>query len=183
MNKKILYFFFCSLIYLFYLASAYAQDKSGKPSNAYFYIKSVQSESLNAGYWDQPGVPVKFERGARLGLYAKDNNIDQQFRFIKAGGGLYYIESKNGGLVDVESNKSANGTRLQVWSGHGGSNQLFRIKHLGGGRWKIYTAGGRVISTPRDFSNGTVIHIWEDHDGPWTEWFFEDAKTGKIFIP
>lgn len=151
------------------------------PVNRFYYVKSVQAGTQNLGYWDQPGFPKRFKKGANLALFAKDNKIDQQFRFRSAGNGFYYIESRNKGIVDVSGNKKANGTNVQIWSGHGGSNQLYRFKHLGDGRWKIYAHNGGVICTPRKFSNRTNVHLWDDHNGPWMEWYFEDALTKKNY--
>ncbi len=153
------------------------------PLNRFFFIKSAQSGTQNAGYWDQQGTPVKFRDGENLALNVKDSKPDQQFRFINAGAGFCYIETKIGGLVDVSGNRRDNGTSVQIWKGHGGSNQLFRFKHVGEGRWKIYAGNGTVVSAPQDYSNGSFVHVWEDREGPWMEWYFEDAATGKVYKP
>ncbi|HPJ36700.1 MAG TPA: RICIN domain-containing protein [Spirochaetota bacterium] len=181
---KVTSFIAAALILAFISHSVYAGGGTDiLPANRYFYIKSVQAGSQNLGYWDQSGSPEKFKKGDNLALYAKDEGADQQFMFINAGSGYYYIKAKNGGIVDVAGNSKKNGTNVHIWSGHGGPNQLFRFKHLGGGKWKIYAKNGTVLCTPENYRNGANVHIREDQNNPWMEWYLEDAITGKKYAP
>lgn len=183
MGKKVINILLCSLAVLFILTMGNTQGKFDNPPAGYFYIKSVQTGFENTGYWDQPGVPDNFDSGVTLSLNNKDGGSDQQYRFMKAGEGYFYIQSKNGGLADVSGNRKENGTSVMIWRGHGGSNQLFRFKHLGEGRWKIYAKNGTVVCAERGSIENSKIHIWEDLDGTWMEWFFEDVKTGVKYLP
>lgn len=183
MNKKMINLLSCSLAVFFIFMSGYAAEKFDKPPTGYFYIKSAEAGSENTGYWDQPGVPDNFDNGVVISLNVREGTEDQQYRFINAGDGYYYIQSKNSGVADVSGNRKINGTSVMMWRGHGGSNQLFRFKHLGGGRWKIYAKNGTVVSVKKDSGTGSNIQIWEDQDGAWMEWYFEDAKTGKKYKP
>ncbi|HPJ34493.1 MAG TPA: RICIN domain-containing protein [Spirochaetota bacterium] len=152
------------------------------PANSYFFIKSVQSGNYNRGYWDQPGQPKRYKSGGNIAAWAKDGAVDQQFRFVNAGGGWYYIVSRNGGYADVKGGKNGNGVSIQVWTSNRTASQKFRFKHLGNGRWKIYTAWNRIICLKgRNDSNGTNIHTWADHNGSTVEWYFEDYRTGKRY--
>lgn len=102
------------------------------------------------------------------------------------GGGFYNIVSQNGGYVDVAGSKNADGTNILVWTRNSAntSNQKFRFRHTGDGKWKIYTAWGRVICLAgRSHNNGSNIHTWTDHNGAWMEWYFESASDGRIFMP
>ncbi len=172
---------FLSVFFIFSGLAVKAADNTQPPEGKYFYIKSVQAGSQNLGFWDQPGKPSRFKKGANLALYAKDGYADQQFKFMDAGAGMYYIVSKNGGYVDIAGGKSSNGTNVLIWEGHKKSNQKFRLKHTGDGKWKILTYTNRAVCTPRKYSNGTNVHIWEDHNGSWTEWYLVDASTGANF--
>ena len=172
-----------SLAVSFFMIQGYASEKFSKPPAGYFYIKSVQTESEKTGYWDQPGIPDNFDNGVPLSLNVKENTPDQQYKFMNAGDGYFYIQSKNGGLADVSGNRKENGTSVMMWKGHGGSNQLFRLKYLGKGRWKIYAKNGTTVSVSRDAGTGSNIQIWEDQEGSWMEWYFEDAVSGKIYMP
>jgi len=182
--KKVLIVYISVLILQCIYAGATAGNQFHKPPvGRYFYIKSALAESQNFGYWDQPGNNKKFEKGVNLILNSKENETDQLFRFISAGGGFYYIESKNGGLADVAGGKNNNGNIVQIWSGHGGSNQLFRFKYSIEGRWKIYTNSGMVLCAERVYRSGSNVQIWEDGEEKWMEWYLEDEVSGRVYIP
>ncbi len=165
----------------------YVHNTSGAPAGSesqipsgYVYIKSVQSgKSGINGFWDQPGRSSGYKEGANLAIYRKDSGSDQQFRFVSAGGGKYYIVSRNGGYVDLDHNKNADGANIHIWSPNRTDAQKFRVLHMGGGRWKIYTSRGRAVCTPRSYTNGSNIHTWSDHSGSWMEWYFIDSEANR----
>ena len=168
------------------LIQAPAQVKYDTPPDGFFYIKSVQARLQNAGYWDQPGTNASFKRGANIMAWAKDNGQDQRFRFVYAGGGFYNIISQNGGYVDVAGSKNADGVNILTWTRKtsNNSNQKFRFRYTGDGKWKIYTAWGRIICLAgKKHNNGSNIHTWADHNGASTEWYFESASDGRIYMP
>ncbi len=155
-------------------------SSEGKVPAGYVFIKSVQAGiSGEQGFWDQPGYPSKYKQGDNLAIYNRDFGVDQQFRFVPAGGGMYYIVSKNGGYVDVSGGKNGDGVNMHIWSPNNSVSQKFRLQFLGNGRWKIYTSWGRVLCTPRSFANGANVHTWSDHEGPWMEWFFIESQTNN----
>lgn len=162
-----------------------AQVNSGNSDGAvpsgYVYVKSVQSGLTGEqGFWDQPGKPSNFKAGENLGIWSRDYGIDQQFKFVPAGGGLYYIVSQNGGYVDVSGGNNGDGVNMHIWSPNNTASQKFRLQNLGNGRWKIFTSWGRVLCTPRNFSNGSNVHTWGDHQGEWMEWYFIPAASDGV---
>jgi len=175
------------LLFIFFTTGVFAlsaQAYEKPPLNSYFYIKSVKSGYQNRGYWDQPGKPSRFRRGANLSVYSRDGGADQQFRFVNAGNGSYFIVSRNGGYVDVDNNGYRNGTNIHIWTRNSSAAQKFRFQHLGNGRWKIYTSRGRVVCLKgMQDSNGTNIHIWSNHNASSVEWTFFDYRTSHKFIP
>ncbi len=145
------------------------------------YIKSVQAGYYgDQGFWDQPGHPSKYKQGDNLALYSRDFDVDQQFKFVSAGNGMYYIVSQNGGYVDVSGGNNGDGVNMHIWSPNNSASQKFRLQFLGNGKWKIFTSWGRVISTPRSYANGANVHTWGDHDGPWMEWYFIDSNGDSV---
>ncbi len=180
-EKILLLMFFLSLLLLAEGESS-AAGFDTPPLNSFFFIKSVQSGNYNRGYWDQPGHNSRYKRGDNIAAWSKDGVVDQMFRFVNAGGEWYYIVSANGGYADVKGGKNGDGVSIQVWTPNSTTSQKFRFKHLGNGRWKIYTAWNRAICLAnRNDSNGSNIHTWGDHEGPWMEWYFEDSRTGKRY--
>ena len=158
-------------------------NPEGTIPSGYVYIKSVQAGlSGEQGFWDQPGYLEKYKQGESISLYSIDYGTDQQFSFKSAGGGLYNIVSGNGGYVDVQGGDNGDGVKMQIWSPNNSPSQKFRLQHTGNGRWKIYTSWGRVVCTPRSFTNGSNVHTWGDHQGEWMEWFFIPAGTGNVEV-
>ena len=161
-------------------ARAASGNVEGRVPSGYVYIKSVQSgKSGERGFWDQPGCKSRFKAGDNLAMWSRDYGIDQQFRFSYAGGGMYYIVSRNGGYVDLDHQKNLDGANIHIWSSNRSNAQKFRLQHMGSGRWKIYTAFGRALCTPRNYKNGSNVHTWSDHQGSWMEWYFIDAGSGN----
>lgn len=183
--KRALTFLVFALTGLLVTATVTAQETIQPPSG-WFFIKSVQAGGSDAGYWDQPGTPKRYEKGANLMVYAIDTsfNNDQQFRFVSAGGGWYFIQARNGGYVDVAKGENRNGTNICIWEGTKRNNQKFRFQHLGNGRIKIYAAtGGIACLKGQSHEHRSNIHIWRDHAGAFTEWYFIDASTRKTWRP
>lgn len=165
------------------LTAAYAQETGDSPAlNKVFYVKSVQAGKNLFGFWDQTGYPKKFKKGDILELYEHENQTDHQYVVEKTSDGWYNIRSNNGGYIDVAAGGNVNGTKICIWEKNGSDNQKFRFKYLGDGRWKIYAKNGKVICTPRKYDNGTQVHIWDDHDGAWMEWYFI-GEDGKGYVP
>lgn len=164
--------------YLHNTAQVNSGGGEGQVPSGYVYIKSVQSGiSGEEGYWDQPGNPKKYKQGDNLGIWSRDYGADQQFRFVPAGGGMYYIVSQNGGYVDVSGGNNGDGVNMHIWSPNNTISQKFRVQYLGNGKWKVFTGWGRVLCTPRSYKNGSNVHTWNDHQGEWTEWYFISART------
>ncbi|PKL19297.1 MAG: hypothetical protein CVV49_01560 [Spirochaetae bacterium HGW-Spirochaetae-5] len=184
MNFQKLRFLFFSVVFILSINAAIAQMKFDKAPDGYFRIKSVQAgESSLKGEWDQPGRNNQFKQGDNLGLWSRESTNDQFYRFIPAGDGWYNIVSANKGYVDVAGGKNGDGVNVQMWSPNGTVSQKFRFVHLGEGRWKIFTYWGRVLCTPRNFEDGSNVHTWADHNGPWMEWYIINPQNRKYIPP
>lgn len=154
------------------------------PLGGNWFIKSVQAGDQNLGYWDQPGLITKpeFKSGSKITVYAKDNGMDQMYYFKPAPEkGWYYIKSLNGdGCVDLPNGKNENGIQLIIYKSNNQNNQKFRFKHLGNGRWKIYASTGKAVCLAnRSHANDMAVITWDDHDGPWMEWYIVDRNDNK----
>ncbi len=153
------------------------------------YIQSAQEYGKGLkGCWDVPGRNYP-EKGKSLKVWElQEDDADRKFDVISSGSDFtsYSISIAGNGnlLADVTNNGKANGTDLIVWERNNGPAQNYKFKHLGDGRFKIYSDNGKVLClNGRISENGTNVHIWQDHDGPWTEWYLVDYNTNKPFIP
>jgi len=173
---------------LFLSAPLFSAERNVSSSN-YYYIQSAQEYGRsNRGYWDLPGSNPSYKKGARLNVWSLDYGADRKFKFSYAGSGYYTISAQNGSYnnsaLDVKGGKNKNGRQLIVWSKHKNWNQLFKLRHVGNGRYKIYNKKGKVVCLDgRRSSNGTKVHIWDDHNGPWMEWVLINARTKQIVNP
>lgn len=181
------------MLSLFLIFGAKAQENPEIiESRKGFWIQSAMNyQKDNGGYWDIPGKPEKIEKGANIQVWNIDEGKDRKF-FLKTTDefGVYQIipGDKNGStMLDVaggEENFKKNGANIATWRMNGRDWQKFKFKHLGNGEFKIYTLSDMVVClADRKNSNGTNVHIWEDHEGDWMTWYLIDPETKKAWIP
>jgi hypothetical protein len=175
---------------LFVSSLSYGQPSSNveMPTEKLFYIQSAINYGANTGgYWDIPGQPDPVKDGSNIQVWTLDGGWDRKYMLLNSSeAGFYeirigkFVDSR----VDVDNGKTANGTNIKTWSRNGNPAQRFSFVHLGNGRFKIYDRNGKAICLAgRSSKNGSNVHIWNDHDGSWMEWYLVDPKTGKAFIP
>lgn len=141
----------------------------------------------DGGYWDLPGDKNNIKKGQNLQLWKLNEGIDRQFSFKKSGQDGFYeivVGDVSNARVNVDGGKKANGSNVEIWEADGKPKQLFRLKHMGNGRFKIFDANDNVICNEgRKNENGTNVQMWDDHDGAWTEWYLIDATSKVAFVP
>jgi len=161
------------------------------PSNKSFWIQSAKEYGRSSkGVWDIPGHPRKFKLGQKIQVWkikTKNNrDRDRRFYFKHISGDWYRIESALSGrhALAVSGGRFNNGSRIELWSRNSHIGQKFRMKYLGRGKWKIYTSRNYVVCLDnRTSKNGTKVHLWKDHNGPWMEWLLVNPRTKKHFTP
>ncbi len=175
-----------AIICLFCSDFALGQAPTTLPDGEVFYIQSAYSHGRhNKGYWDIGGVN-DVAKGKPLKIWDLDGGRDREFKVIKSSqNGYYELQIGNwNSRVDIKGGKNDNGTPLHVWEPHGGANQRFLFHHLGNGRFKIYTASGKVICLKnKNDDNGNPLHIWNDHNSMNVEWYLIRKSDKKTFVP
>lgn len=159
-------------------------------------IQSAQEHGKsNKGFWDVPGKPsgMSSNQVHNIQVWEHDGAPDRQYNFINIYGDYYDIavgHAVKTHHVKMEETITKNGANIQIErrTGDGSEDiynrQMFTFKYTDGGRWKIYSDDGRAICLDeRSSDNGRNVHLWEDHERPWMEWFFIDAKTKKGIYP
>jgi hypothetical protein len=181
--------FALSVLMALCLLNAKAQTSVPIPVGKTFYIQSAMNYGKNnGGYWDVPGYPKEIEKGSNIQVYDFDEGHDRTFTLhFRDADGDYEIKIGNtvNSRIDIQGGGKENGTSVKTWTRNQGNNQKFLFKHLGNGRFKIFdrNSGKAICLAGRKNANGTNVHIWDDHDGPWMEWYLIDTKTKKAFIP
>ncbi|MGM0376887.1 MAG: hypothetical protein ACQEQ0_08925 [Bacteroidota bacterium] len=166
------------------------------PTNRWMFIQSAQEYGeSDKGYWDVPGYPEGIGAGdvQNIQVYQKEVEPDRQFNFMNRGGNRYDIavgHAANSHLVKWEPSLKKNGVNVRIEGKTGdGSDEIynrqqFTLKYVGAGRWKIYSDDGRIMCLAgKSSENSSNVHLWEDHEGLFTEWHFIDAKTGEVIYP
>lgn len=156
-----------------------------------FYIQSAMNYGKNnGGYWDMPGKPTAGKAGLDLRCWDLDEGMDRKFKFVASTRfpGYYEIHSLFSGFVIENDGGNAdmkkNGNTIALGRRAGDESQVFRFKHLGNGRVRIYNYSENVIHLMgRKNANGTDIAVWGDHDGDWMDWYLIDANNNTAFVP
>ncbi|TAJ09212.1 hypothetical protein DMA11_20430 [Marinilabiliaceae bacterium JC017] len=159
-----------------------------------FWIQSAMNYGQNnGGCWDVPGHPQAAEKGQKIKCWDIDDGADRRFKIVPSEkykgyyeiqtalpGDKTYVLDNKGGRVNMQKN----GNDLQLWERHGGTCQLFRFEHAGGGKFRIFNYDGSVVCLDgRSNKNGTQIQIWDDHAGNFTEWYLVDPTAHTAFVP
>nr|MDA3860369.1 RICIN domain-containing protein [Melioribacteraceae bacterium] len=176
---------FILVVSLLLSSNLFAQnDNNLIPKEETFFIQSAVSFGRNnSGFWDLPGEK-DFAIGDQISVWAhKPEKKDPRHRFGLTNGAdrKYKIySSKNSeyvrirlaeikGFVDVVGSK--NGTNIQMYGENNKSSQNFRFKYMNNGKFKIYNENGKILKLEKKTSaNGTKIVLWNDWNGPHTEW-------------
>lgn len=156
-----------------------------------FWIQSAMNYGQNGGgCWDVPGGPQSFQNGQDIKCWDIDGGADRKFKMVPSlkYPGYYEIQTimpgSRQGVIDIAGGNTGNGTNIQLWEQNGTAAQVFKFKHLGNGKFKIYSATGMVVHlSGRKNANGTNVAIWEDHDGAWMEWYLVDPVTRQALVP
>ncbi len=107
--------------------------------------------------------------GGQIVQWTHDSDPDQQWTLLDAGGGYYYVEDVNSGLVLDDTNGStSNGTQMQQWAlSPGDANQEWQIGYAGGGFYTFTNRhSGLVLDlTGGGLGDGTAIQQWAASSG------------------
>lgn len=182
---------FITILTLFAITLSYVNAQTNytvMPTNKKFVIQSALNyERDGHGCWDLPGSPTLIEKGMNLQVGFFEGRTDSYFTLVRSPEAGYYeisIGDSRNSRIDVAKGSTKNGTNIGTWEKNNSSNQRFLFKHLGDGRFKIYTRKGQVVCLAgQKNSDGTNVHIWEDHNVIATEWYLVDMQTRRAFVP
>lgn len=136
----------------------------------------------NKGCWEKPGGGTMAAKGDNIRVWELDNAPTKRFTLVRSNErGWYeiYIANIPTSRIDVSGNKN-----IGIWERNGGDHQKFLFKHLGNGRYKIYTKNGKIVNLENQGAgNGVNVQVWHDHDGLHNEWYLLDAYTRRPILP
>ena len=163
---------------------------SGGQNACYMEVKDYGGPMLTANCpvttsWTQvtiSNIPVTNGQ-ATIGFYTSHSNtsqwadIDQVEFFLNStgvtSGKIYRLMNPHSEKVlEVDAWGTANGSNVQIWTDHGGANQLWQIIDTGGGTVKLINVhSGKALDVDgMGTANGTNVQIWEDLNNAVQRW-------------
>lgn len=184
MNKQ-----FTVVLFLFFFVNGNSQTINDLiPRDESFYIQSAINYSYDQrGYWDIPGNSAILRERSPLivsEFSSPENDRKYAVRRSSVPGFVKIHIDGIAGFLDFIGRSDSNGVRLIFNKPNEKGNQDFTFRYSGHGRFKIYNRNGKVISLEnRSSDSGRTVILWDDNDGPWTEWVLISAVTNKPLLP
>lgn len=95
--------------------------------------------------------------GAAVQQWTRNNQTNQQFQFVDAGGGFYKLRARHSGsVIDISGASTADGADVVQWPDNGGTNQQFRV---------VDTDSGYVKLVNRNSGKALDVWGWSTADG------------------
>ncbi|MFD3355901.1 non-reducing end alpha-L-arabinofuranosidase family hydrolase [Streptomyces fradiae] len=117
--------------------------------------------------------------GARITQWTRNDQNQQQWRFVDSGGGYYRVESRHSGKVlDVHNFSTANGGAVVQWADLNGTNQQWRIADSPDGHVRLIARhSGKALEVQGgSTADGANIVQYDDWGGANQQWRL--AKVG-----
>ncbi len=108
--------------------------------------------------------------GANVDLWNNGKSTNQQFTFVTAGDGYWYIKNvKSGKALDIVKGNDKTRTNIQQFAANLSNNQKFKIVDAGSGWMYIVTKNGNYLSSETVHGdNGSNVFLWsKGHVAKW----------------
>ena len=135
------------------------------------------------------GLALAAPAGARVGSQviqaALSDNGGQQWEVRAAGSGYYTITNVATGLrLDNAGNSTTAGTRIVLWTAHGGDNQLWSFRSVYGGGTEIVNKRSGLVLDVSGGSRaaGAPVIQWSSHQGANQQWSFNPVLAGTFAL-
>lgn len=153
------------------------------PEDEHYYIQSSISYSrTNSRFWSF-SKKEQFKDGVQMHNWNKGGNIEIKLNKIGSCNGWYYVKMNGSESYldyDIQNTNQAE-SKIKFCKQKKIRKQAFLFKHLGNGRYKIYTLNGKVVSLKdKSSKNGSFLLVNEDKSGFFNEWFLLDKNRKPI---
>ncbi|OKI17086.1 alpha-L-arabinofuranosidase [Nocardiopsis sp. TSRI0078] len=111
--------------------------------------------------------------GARITQWARNDQDQQQWRFVDSGDGYYRLRSRiSDKVLDVHDWSTANGAGIVQWTDHDQANQQFRLEDSPGGHVRLVNrhSGKAVEVQGASNADGADIVQYDDWGGDNQQW-------------
>ncbi|WP_328369074.1 non-reducing end alpha-L-arabinofuranosidase family hydrolase [Streptomyces sp. NBC_00457] len=120
--------------------------------------------------------------GARITQWARNDQNQQQWQFVDAGGGYYRIKSRHSGKVlDVHNFSTANGGSVVQWADLNGTNQQFRLADSSDGYVRLIARHSNKALEVQGGSTADNANIvqYDDWGGTNQQWQLVKVGSGN----
>ncbi|GAA3744829.1 hypothetical protein HDA32_002856 [Spinactinospora alkalitolerans] len=134
-----------ALIAAFLVTGARTAEAADIDTDAYYVLVNRHSGKA-VDVWEH-----STENGAEIRQYTNTGAVNQQFRFVDAGGGYYALINRNSGkAVDVWERSTEDGAEIRQYTDNGGTNQQFRVEDSSNGDVRLINR-----------NSGKALEVWE----------------------
>ncbi|MUL41803.1 alpha-L-arabinofuranosidase [Streptomonospora sp. PA3] len=113
------------------------------------------------------------DNGARIAQWPRNDQHQQQWRFVDSGNGYYRVESRHSGKVlDVYNWSTANGAGIVQWTDYNQANQQFRLADSPDGHIRLINrhSGKAVEVEGASHADGADIVQGDDSGAAHQQW-------------
>ncbi|WP_460999420.1 non-reducing end alpha-L-arabinofuranosidase family hydrolase [Streptomonospora sediminis] len=113
------------------------------------------------------------DNGARITQWPRNDQHQQQWRFVDSGDGYYRLQSRiSGKVLDVYNWSTANGADIVQWTDFNQANQQFRLEDSPGGHVRLINrhSGKAVEVQGASHADGADIVQADDSGGGHQQW-------------
>ncbi|WP_306368436.1 non-reducing end alpha-L-arabinofuranosidase family hydrolase [Nocardiopsis sp. CC223A] len=113
------------------------------------------------------------DNGARIAQWPRNDQYQQQWRFVDSGNGHYRLQSRHSGKVlDVHDWSTANGAAIVQWTDHDQANQQFRLEDSPDGHIRLVNrhSGKAVEVQGASTADGADVVQYDDWGGANQQW-------------
>ncbi|GHH10809.1 non-reducing end alpha-L-arabinofuranosidase family hydrolase [Streptomyces lanatus] len=120
--------------------------------------------------------------GARITQWTRNDQNQQQWQFVDAGGGYYRIKSRHSGKVlDVQNGSTANGGPIVQWTDQNATNQQWRLADSSGGYVRLIARHSNKALEVQGGSTADNANIvqYDDWGGANQQWQLVQVGAGN----
>ncbi|MFC9912539.1 non-reducing end alpha-L-arabinofuranosidase family hydrolase [Streptomyces sp. NPDC059862] len=120
--------------------------------------------------------------GARITQWTRNDQNQQQWQFVDAGGGYYRIKSRHSGKVlDVQNASTANGGPIVQWTDLNATNQQWRLADSSGGYVRLIARHSNKALEVQGGSTADNANIvqYDDWGGTNQQWQLVQVGAGN----
>jgi beta-xylosidase len=119
--------------------------------------------------------------GARINQWARNDQAQQQWRFVDSGDGWYRLRSVlSGKVLDVANRSTADGAAVVQWTDNGGTNQQFRLADSDSGYVRLLNRNsGKALEVQNaSTADGGAVVQYADWGGANQQWQLVPLGSG-----